>query len=413
VVGKDAKALIKEDITYEKVIEVLKSNSVATKYPNGNPNYIPKVKLYDIVINWIIDNDASTQEACKHFNKDPNAIHGYIYGLKDSKPELYKQVCDVLAKNSYRDYKGYEIYEYVTTHQLSSVQELCEIFSIDHKSSLLTLLNKMNKPDLCNKATSIINDLPNINDNLNKDPRPIQVQVGQYIVNNNATINQVRQKFNLTSGTCWTYIYDLKNIDNNLYDQVKRILNVIKRSGRKPYINGQPRYVIAANYIINHRTTMNETVDALNITYVTLSMYIDTLLKKYKPELYKQVKQVLEEVRIEQSNSKFLDIANYILQNNVFYDDVCTHFNIARTVLRDRLRELKKFDFDKYQQVRSKVHPIKYIEIANKIINENYTVDDLCKHFDMNRNLTLANIGSIKQHNPELYEKVELALKNN
>ncbi|MBQ2672234.1 MAG: sporulation transcriptional regulator SpoIIID [Clostridia bacterium] len=149
------------------------------------------------------------------------------------------------------------------------------------------------------------------------------VKIGNYIIENNATQMATAKAFKVSQKTIRNYIEKLKEVDDLLYEQVKKITEQHKHLGsgsvfkpenwsplasegkrRRNLVKLKEQDALAVeigNYMVKNNATYLEIATEFEISDMKVRRYIKKL-EKIKPELYEQVKKIVEQHRHLGSN---------------------------------------------------------------------------------------------------------------
>lgn len=142
------------------------------------------------------------------------------------------------------------------------------------------------------------------------------VKIGNYIIENNATQMATAKALKVSEKTIRNYIKKLKEVDGLLYEQVKQITeqhkhlgsgNIFKTENFSPLANESKRRrhlvklkeqdalaVEIGDYMVKNNATYLDIATKFEISDMKGRRYIKKL-EKIKPELYEQVKKIVEQ----------------------------------------------------------------------------------------------------------------------
>ena len=130
--------------------------------------------------NYIIENNATQMDTAKVWKISKKTVRNYIKKLKKIRPELYEKVRKITEQHKHLGSKSWDLNEF-----------------------------------RCRSRTYLTKAV---------DQYVLAVEIGEYIVNNNATYMDVSAKFDISETTSRRYVKKLEIIRPELYEQVKKIV---------------------------------------------------------------------------------------------------------------------------------------------------------------------------------------------
>jgi hypothetical protein len=353
---------------------------------------------YEIVADYVLNNHCSPKEACVALDLDSNRFNSLIRHYKITDIAKYNKLKEILEMNKYRDTKSYIVVLHIIETK-ASPHEAAKYFEVTpHLIKKHVQIIESARPDLYKRIIDIWSKIQPVV----KTAKPIEV--ANYILTNNASEDQVCSHFEFKFGSLQQYLAALRKLDEIKYYEVKAVLNSHKKPERN-MIHGVPKYLQVANYIIENKKSLEQAADYFNISGNLVNTFIYFMLKKYEPSLFNQVKTTLKSIPRYLKCEK---VAHHILDNNLTIEQGRELYGLD-VVDFNRLiiQELRTTNYPLYLSMKEIMQENrKYVLIADFVIENNASVEDIMVKFGMNRNLTLATIHSIKKANPELHEEV-------
>jgi predicted HTH transcriptional regulator len=223
----------------------------------------------------------------------------------------------------------------------------------------------------------------------------------QYLLNNDMTLKEAANHFGVAQSTMSSSLRALKTKDFNLYMKAKSHLakNPAKRS----------KYLNVAMYIIENFATKEEAAEHFNTTVGYLDYAIYYYIKRRFPTLFTQVITILDLIR--ENDTKYMQMARYILKHKCSRKEVARHFNIKVDSISNYLDNIKNKNVNLYNQIVAILNQNKdrkYVKIAKYMIETGATYKEAGIHFGITEEAVHANINFLlKNYNPELFAQVK------
>lgn len=176
-------------------------------YSNKNPKHmITGITKYEQICFYILQNKVSVAEAAEHFNISAIIVSQAVFKLcRTYKPKLFtaiKMILDNLPS------KRTKMIIDMIKNELS-IDETAEKFKVC-RNTILEGIKELKKshPDLYSKAEKL----------KNKDKK--YIKLANYILDNDATIEQTAQEFKMTNQIVRIYIHNMKKQAPELYEKL-------------------------------------------------------------------------------------------------------------------------------------------------------------------------------------------------
>lgn len=366
-----------------------------------------KVPKYLQTAMYILENNCSRKEVRKCLGLASNVLNSNLIMLRSYDSKMYENVITILEENSYRDLKCYEFAKYIIDNN-PTIKDVCEKFNYNH-STIYRQLGKLK--DSNNKLYKEVIEILDKRD----DSLPKCVILANYIIENDSSSIQVKCEFKMKDSALRSQITRLKNVNKELYKEVIETLkkndSIIERKEK----DGIPNYIQHAMYITENRATIEEAVNyfGTNSSLINVSVYL--MLKSYHPSWYNLVMKIFKE-RADEKLRKEEVVGNFLIENCYDIEKACQHFNLKRKTINGYVHNLKNTNPEIYNLIKENIDYTKnkkYTLIAEYILNNNTSIEDICVKFNMERVNVYSTLKGIQKRHPKLYNQISSKLRAN
>lgn len=192
----------------------------------------------------------------------------------------------------------------------------------------------------------------------------------EYMISHKCSTKEAAMKFVIQPAVLYKYINnDLRNLSIEKYNLIKAIQNV--HVGNSSTEKAE-RAIIVAEYMLAHNTTVRETAEQLRLTEKQVYRDLTVVLPKIDEEKHIEIKKLFESrknikktkknnvdddssfINQTKETKRAIQIANYIIENQVSIKEVAEEFNLPTFVVVEEIEiTLPRCDKEKYEIIKA------------------------------------------------------------
>lgn len=236
-----------------------------------------------------------------------------------------------------------------------------------------------------------------------------QIEIANYIITQNQNTKQSAKHFQCSENTIKKYINKLEQTDPFLYETTKNTLAIL----RTKEIQAENSKKIA-NYILEGHN-LYQTMEKFQKTEKEILISIASL-EVFDQDLFEQIKKQSANKTINTSYA--IKVANYIIDNKTTLEDTAKYYNIELDIVNIAIEYIKNNDEQLYNKVitslykKVKISPNQIIQIATDAINSELSLTEISTKNKITEKTLEKYISMLQAIDNELFEKLKNTIKN-
>ena len=211
------------------------------------------------------------------------------------------------------------------------------------------------------------------------------IEMAKNMYDNKLTYEEMSKIYEIS---IYSVHYKIKLAGQNWKNKIDGMLKekeLIQSLDENNIINKKNINLERVRYMLDNKLTYEEMAQHFNVSVIAIYFNVKVAGKDWETK----VNIMLKEKKSENNKNKYIEVVQYMYDNQLSYEETAEFFNISQETLKKYIKSLDKEWYSKINDMllkrnQNEGNNLKYIEIAQYMLDNKLTYEETAEHFNIN-----------------------------